>query len=438
MRSWHTVVSKPYHSRSGESVGAVCFFVKGPVEPMKVDVRKKRRNHPALRSPLFGTADAAVFFPDLTLKPLPDQLEDTPVGYSTLEFYHQLLMGDAVKVARKIRVIHFLPPELEVPTYLVEGSVGAPFGTKPMGAVKKVRLKDRFEDKKHGCLDDPVPHARYAERAQFAIGLGNVNAAHRGWFVALGSQAFLNFVKIDRYSACLRLDVLNADTIDPRRSLVRLYSRPSRFQYIPAKNSVVKDIKPKLRFSFSLAAQFPSQKRDFYRQSGFRYESFRHPFRHGASIAQAGLLSLHENMTEARPLGSTGVTPLPGYYGPLRLPTVNAERVIDSPPAISLRRNPFASGITSDLPGSFADLSTRALPNHPEQSDRFKCPLIPHQWQASPDLGGWPLLFEINEAETGSLALGSRLRRQRGPPSLSPQGLLPLEPANYPHQVTQI
>ena len=126
------------------------------------------------------------------------------------------------------------------------------------------------------------------------------------------------------------------------------------------------------------------------------------------------------------------------HYGPLRLPTVNAERVIDSPPAISLRRNPFASGITSDLPGSFADLSTRALPNHPEQSDRFKCPLIPHQWQASPDLGGWPLLFEINEAETGALALGSRLRRQRGPPSLSPQGLLPLEPANYPHQVTQI
>ena len=119
-------------------------------------------------------------------------------------------------------------------------------------------------------------------------------------------------------------------------------------------------------------------------------------------------------MTEVRPLGSTGITPLPGYYGPLRIPTVNAWRVIDSPAACSLQRNPFALEFTSDLPGSSADLSTRALPNHPEQSDGFKCPLIPHQWQASPDPEGWPLLFAINEAETGSLALGSRLRRQGG------------------------
>jgi hypothetical protein len=130
-------------------------------------------------------------------------------------------------------------------------------------------------------------------------------------------------------------------------------------------------------------------------------------------------------MTEVRPLGSTGITPLPGYYGPLRLPTVHAGRVIDSSSALSLRRNPFASGITSDLPGSLADLSTRALPYHPEQSDGFKCPLIPHQWQASPYPGGWPLLFGLNEAETGSLALGSRLRRQGGHPPFRPKAYGP-------------
>ncbi len=73
-------------------------------------------------------------------------------------------------------------------------------------------------------------------------------------------------------------------------------------------------------------------------------------FRYGAFNAQAGLLSFREYTTEVRPLRSTGVTPLPRYYGPLRIPTVNAEWVIDSPPALSLRRNPFASGITSDLP----------------------------------------------------------------------------------------
>jgi hypothetical protein len=117
-------------------------------------------------------------------------------------------------------------------------------------------------------------------------------------------------------------------------------------------------------------------------------------------------------MTEVRPLGSTGVTPFPRYYGPLRIPTVHAERVIDSPPELSLRRNPFALGITSDLPGSSADLSTRALPNHPGQSHRFSRSFIPGGWQASPPSEGWPLSGKRNEAESGSLALGSRLCRQ--------------------------
>jgi len=173
---YHKVVGKPYHSRSGESVGAVLFFVKGPVEPVKVDVRKKRGDYPALRSPLFGTADGAVFFHYRTLKPSPDQFEDTPVGYAPLEFFHQRLMGNTVKVARKIRVIHFQPSELEVSFDLVKGSMGAPFGAKSMGAIKKVRLEDRFEDKKYGCLSNSVPHARYAERAQVAVGLGDIDA----------------------------------------------------------------------------------------------------------------------------------------------------------------------------------------------------------------------------------------------------------------------
>ncbi len=125
-------------------------------------------------------------------------------------------------------------------------------------------------------------------------------------------------------------------------------------------------------------------------------------------------------MTEVRPLGSTGITPLPRYYGPLRLPTVNARWVIDSPPALSLRRNPRALGFTSGLPGSSADLSARALPNHPEQSCRFFRSLIPGKWQASPFPEGWPLSAMCNEAETGSLALGSRLRRRgRGTPLCS-------------------
>ena len=236
------VVGIPYHSRSGKMVRAVCFFVKSLVEPMKVDICKKRRDYPPLRSPLFGTAYAAVLLNYRTLKPLPDQFEDTPIGYPPLKFRHQLLVRDAVKVARKIRIIHLLPPELEVVADLVKGSMGVPFGAKAMGTVEEVRLKDRFEDKKHGSLYDSVPHARYAERAQFAVGLGDVGAAYRGWFVALGAKACLDCVQVLACTACLRLDVLNTYAIDPRRSLVRLYSRPRRFKNVTTMNSVIKGI----------------------------------------------------------------------------------------------------------------------------------------------------------------------------------------------------
>ena len=226
------IVGKPYHPRSGKMIRAVCFFVKRPVKPMKIDVSKQGRNYPALRSALFGTADAAVLFNYRTLKPLPDQFQDTSVGYPPLKFYHQLLVRNAVKVTRKIRIIHLPPSELEVAADLVKGSMCAPFGAKTVGTVEKVHLKDRFEDNKYGCLNDSVPHAGYAERSQFAVGLGDVGAANRGWFIALGAKAFLNCVQVVRYAACLRLDVLDTYAIDPRSSLVGPYSRPRRFEYV--------------------------------------------------------------------------------------------------------------------------------------------------------------------------------------------------------------
>ena len=43
---YHEVVGKPYHSRSGEMEGAIRVFMECPVEPVKVDVRKERRDNP--------------------------------------------------------------------------------------------------------------------------------------------------------------------------------------------------------------------------------------------------------------------------------------------------------------------------------------------------------------------------------------------------------
>jgi len=83
-----------------------------------------------------------------------------------------------------------------------------------------------------------------------------------------------------------------------------------------------------------LASQLPSQKREALRQTPFgsvrtgwlvrsrRLVQSAHPFFDG-------------NATEVRPLGSTDITPLPRYYGPLRLPTAAARQVMDSLPALS-------------------------------------------------------------------------------------------------------
>jgi len=61
-------------------------------------------------------------------------------------------------------------------------------------------------------------------------------------------------------------------------------------------------------------------------------------------------------MSKARPLGSTGITPFPRYYGPLRLPTRPSAGYL-FPADVEAR-----TISTPGLPGSSMRLSERALP----------------------------------------------------------------------------
>src|SRR5919108_751760 len=74
------------------------------------------------------------------------------------------------------------------------------------------------------------------------------------------------------------------------------------------------------------------------------------------------------------------------YYGPVRLPTGAASRVIYSPSALVPPRGTTPSG----LPGSSTDLSPRAVPYHPGRPRRCPCPLLHGGDQASSSGGGWP------------------------------------------------
>jgi len=123
-----------------------------------------------------------------------------------------------------------------------------------------------------------------------------------------------------------------------------------------------------------------------------------------------------------RPLRSTGVTPLPRYYEPVRLPTAAAHRVMSSPVAL---------GFTARRAGS---------PRFLGRSVRTRRPLSP--WKArwvltpvvSPPAAGFTLLGRLaafvwcNEAESGSLAL----RLTRSLPGASPSGSLHLSSGSLP------
>lgn len=159
-------------------------------------------------------------------------------------------------------------------------------------------------------------------------------------------------------------------------------------------------------FLLGLLAQLVSQKREILRHLRIARSRI---------VIQAVLPSSYTRTYLAGSLGSTGITPLPRYYEPRRLPARAARTVMSSRPALGARPTP------PGLPGSSVDPSPRAVPNHPGESRACVYPLLPRGCQASPSLAGWPLSLRFNEAEAGSLDYGSRLRRPRLRTRITPE-----------------
>src|SRR5690242_16173691 len=84
-------------------------------------------------------------------------------------------------------------------------------------------------------------------------------------------------------------------------------------------------------------------------------------------------------------LGSTGITPLPCYYEPIRLPFQTPSRVMHSP-----RRLPLEAAAWAGLPGNVIVLLVCAHSSHSDRPNRCLRPLLPYWWQASHLLGAWP------------------------------------------------
>jgi hypothetical protein len=114
-------------------------------------------------------------------------------------------------------------------------------------------------------------------------------------------------------------------------------------------------------------------------------------------------------MREVRPLRSTGITPLPRYYEPVRLPAATTDALWFPRRC----RASYDSRRTARHAGSPRTLnhSVGARPPHPPRTARWMRRLV-----ASPSVAGFSTsgrlaaVAERNEVESGLRTLGSRLR----------------------------
>ena len=96
-------------------------------------------------------------------------------------------MRDRVKIRLQIRIVYLPKPSLDVVPYRVDRLVGIPSRTKPVRAIQKVCFKDRLKDQQHGCLDNTIFDRGDTQGSKTTVRLGNIDAFHRLWPVALGA-----------------------------------------------------------------------------------------------------------------------------------------------------------------------------------------------------------------------------------------------------------
>jgi hypothetical protein len=108
-------------------------------------------------------------------------------------------------------------------------------------------------------------------------------------------------------------------------------------------------------------------------------------------------------MSSLRPLRSTVIT---RFFATMGLSDSRQE------PAKSYLF-PLTVNAPAGLPGSAADLSTRAALSHPEEFGDCLRPLLHRRYQASSSLADWPLLFSVTRPKQVRLCCGSRVRLAR-------------------------
>ena len=150
-----------------------------------------------------------------------------------------------------------------------------------------------------------------------------------------------------------------------------------------------------------LAVELQSQRRDALGQPAGQPI-----FRSGICI-QADLSSSYRSMLALRPLCCAIVT---RFLATMGLSDSRSRHSCGYAFPLALGSLPATC---TGLPGSSADLSTRAVPSHPGESDECIRPLLLRRWQASGSLAPWPLPLCVTRPNRVRLRYGSRVHRTR-------------------------
>ena len=84
---------------------------------------------------------------------------------------------------------------------------------------RKIGFEDRFQHQQCCCHADPIPHARDAERSEFAVGLRYKHASDWLWSVSLLPERKRQFSQPPLDPVCL--DIRKILAVDARRALIR-------------------------------------------------------------------------------------------------------------------------------------------------------------------------------------------------------------------------
>src|SRR5437588_8309188 len=104
----------------------------------------------------------------------------------------------------------------------------------------KISFEDRLQHQQRGCHADPIPHARDAQRPEFAVGLRYKHSSDWLWPVGLLPERKRQFSQPSLDPVCL--DVREVLAIDPRRALVRAALGIGMRQNVVAADLVVQSV----------------------------------------------------------------------------------------------------------------------------------------------------------------------------------------------------